>query len=76
MLCSAFSATSGTRIAMATLQLLHLLSLPTWLIGSRSWGNGAPPEDSRGKKAAKVKARTAGRPVRGELGVGLIFGRR
>lgn len=61
---------------MATQQLLHLPSLPTWLSGSRSWGNGAPPQDSRGKKAAKASTRAAGRPVRGGLGVGLISGRR
>lgn len=43
------------------------------LIGSRSWGNGVAPEDSWGKKAAKVRARTAGRTGRGEPGVGLIL---
>lgn len=73
---SALSATAATGIAVATQQLLHLLSLPTWLSGSRSWGNGAAPEVSGGKKAAKVNASTAGRPVRGEVGVGLIVGGR
>lgn len=58
---------------MVTRQILNLLSLPTWLSGSRSWGNGVPPAESRGKRAAKVIARTAGRPVRSVLGVGLIF---
>lgn len=75
MLCLAFSDTSERRVAMVTQQILNLLSLPTWLSGSRSWGNGVPPEESRGKKVAKVKARMAGRPVRGELGIGLIFER-
>lgn len=69
--------------ALVTLGLLlHLLlqqgspnlhSLPTVLIGSRSWGNGVAPEDSWGKKAAKVKARMAGRTGRGEPGVSLIL---
>lgn len=59
---------------MATQQLLNLLSGPTWLSGSRSWGNGAAPEVSGGKRAAKANARTAGRPVRGEVGVGLMVG--
>lgn len=61
---------------MVTQQRLHLLSLLTWLSGSRSWGNGAPPLDSSGKKAAKAKASRAGRPPRGELAIGLMFGRR
>lgn len=43
------------------------------LTGSRSWGNGVPPEDSWGKKAAKVRARMAGRTGRGEPGVSLIL---
>lgn len=43
------------------------------LIGSRSWGNGVAPEDSWGKKAAKVRARTAGRTGRGEPGISLIL---
>lgn len=68
---------TATRITMATQQIffffLNLHSLPTMLIGSRSWGNGVAPEDSWGKKAAKVRARTAGRTGRGEPGVGLIL---
>lgn len=43
------------------------------LIGSRSWGNGVAPEESRGKKAAKVRARMAGRTGRGEPGISLIL---
>lgn len=54
-------------------KILNLRSLPTMLIGSRSWGNGVAPEDSWGKKAAKVRARTAGRTGRGEPGVSLIL---
>ncbi|TNN29450.1 hypothetical protein EYF80_060400 [Liparis tanakae] len=42
------------------------------LMGSRSWGNGAAPEDSRGQTAAKASARTAGRTGGGEPGIGLI----
>lgn len=58
---------------MATQPILNLHSLPTMLIGSRSWGNGVAPEDSGGKKAAKVRARMAGRTGRGEPGVSLIL---
>lgn len=43
------------------------------LIGSRSCGNGAAPEDSWGKKAATVKARKAGRMGRGDPDVSLIL---
>lgn len=54
-------------------QILNLLSLPTMLIGSRSWGNGVAPEDSWGKKATKVRARKAGRTGGGETGISLIL---
>lgn len=58
---------------MATRQIVPLHSLPTMLIGSRSCGNGMAPEDSWGKKAAKVSARMAGRTGGGELGISLIL---
>lgn len=43
------------------------------LIGSRSCGNGAAPEDSWGKKAETVRARKAGRMGRGDPDVSLIL---
>lgn len=54
-------------------QILNLLSLPTTLIGSRSWGNGVAPEDSWAKKATKVRARKAGRMGRGKTTISLIL---
>lgn len=67
------TCTPVTVITMATQQTLHLHSLSTMLIGSRSWGNGAAPEDSWSIKATKVRARKAGRTGRGGPGIGLML---